>query len=134
MPKADPGFQPRKNAITQVPTIFWSGQARDVQRSDVIAGIPVNFQASAKWSWSWGDGSKGKETTKPGRAWPATDITHTYRRPGTFRVGVTTTWEASYEVNGVGPFAVGGDPVTQQNSFAVNVKEARAVLITGTNR
>lgn len=128
-PKASPGFQPRETAVTQIPTIFWSGQDERIQRSDSFVGIPVDFDAVASWTWDWGDGTSELRTHESGQQWPDADVKHTYRKPGKFRVTLTTTWDASFSVSGVGPFPVTGDPVTQTTSFTITVKEARAVLI-----
>ena len=128
-PKAEPGFQPKATAVTQIPTIFWAGQDNRIQRSDNISGVPVDFDATASWTWNWGDGTKVLHTTKVGNPWPDPDVKHTYRNAGKFHVTLATTWDASFSVLGVGPFPVLGEPVTQTVSFTVTVKEARAVLI-----
>ena len=128
-PKAQPGFQPNTTALTQIPTIFWSGQSGRIQRSDNFAGVPVDFEATASWTWNWGDGTNELHTRRAGGQWPDIDVKHTYRRAGKFRVTLTTTWDASFSVSGVGPFPVSGEPVAQAVSFTVTVKEARAVLI-----
>jgi hypothetical protein len=59
-------------------------------------------------------------------------ISHPYRRAGTFPVGVTSTWEAWFTVDGMGPWPVGGDPVVQTSGpLPVSVVEARAELVVG---
>ncbi len=128
-PVARPRFQPSTAALTALPTNFRSGQAQSIRRSESIAGIPVSFEATARWRWTWGDGSAALTTRAPGGAWPTMSVTHTYRRPGTRSVVLQTLWTASYTVSGAGPFSVEGPPVTQSTSVSVPVQEARAVLI-----
>lgn len=128
-PKAQPRFQPNSAALTALPTNFRTGQASVIQRSEVIAGIPVAFTARASWRWSWGDQTPALATREPGGAWPTMSVTHTYRRPGTRHVVLETFWKAHYTVNGAGPFNVEGPPIQQSATLSVPVKEARAVLI-----
>ncbi len=128
-PGAHPGFQPRSAALTALPTNFRAGQPRSISRSETIAGIPVDFHATARWRWSWGDGRAPLVTDDPGGTWPNLSVTHVYRRPGTKKVTLQTLWHAEYSVNGVGPFSVDGGPVEQSTTFSVPVREARSVLI-----
>jgi len=128
-PTAQPGFQPRTAALTSLPTIFRAGQPGVITRSESIAGIPVQFRATARWRWTWGDGSKSTATTKPGGTWPDMSLTHTFRRPGARSVTVRTLWDAEFTVDGDGPFAVEGGPIEQERTISVPVREARAVLI-----
>ena len=128
-PQPDPNFQPRGQTLTMLPTIFWTEQPQTIDRSDVLAGLSVHFTAIASWYWNWGDGSRPRVTHSPGSPWPRPSLTHTFRRAGRYPVSTRTTWDATFWVNGVGPFAPSGPPVTQQASFVVPVREARAVLV-----
>ena len=120
-------YQPPGGALTQLPTVFRSGQPKSLSRDDSIAGFQVHFDASASWVWSWGDG-KSTSTTDPGGKWPDMSVAHTYRQSGRVNVEVKTTWDATYSVNGQGSFPVQGDAVTQTDSVGLRVKQARAVL------
>lgn len=128
-PKARIGFQPEKATITSVPTIFRTDQQRVIRRSEMIAGIPVSFEAVARWRWDWGDRTNPTSTNNPGGSWPNTGVSHIYRQPGVFTVRLRSTWTATYSVNGRGPMPVAGGPVTQESSVDVLVKEARALLV-----
>lgn len=128
-PVARPGFQPQAAALTALPTNFRSGQPRSISRSETIAGIPVEFRATARWRWAWGDGRAPLVTDEPGGSWPNLSVTHVFRRPGTKKVRLQTLWTAEYTVNGVGPFSVDGGPVEQSTVIPVPVREARSVLI-----
>lgn len=128
-PVARPRFQPNESALTALPTNFRSGQPSSVSRSESIAGMSVDFEARAGWRWTWGDGTAPLSTNEPGGSWPKMTVTHTFRKPGSTRVTLRTSWTAEYWVNGAGPFAVGGGPIEQSASLTVPVKEARSVLI-----
>jgi hypothetical protein len=128
-PKARIGFQPASTALTSVPTVFQAGQKQTVQRSEIIAGIPVDFEAVARWRWTWGDGST-TTTNRPGGRWPDMSLTHTYRLPGDFTVGLRTTWTATYTVNGRGPLPVTGGPIVLKSTMKVPVAQARALLVS----
>ena len=80
------------------------------------------------WHWDFGDGSAG-DFTDPGGPYPDRAVTHSYGWAQTFRVTVTATWSAQFWVDGVGPFAVAGPPITQTAPLALPVQQARAVLV-----
>ncbi|MGV1035910.1 MAG: hypothetical protein ACOYD0_02635 [Candidatus Nanopelagicales bacterium] len=127
-PKLRIGLQPRGGAVTQLPTIFRTGQPTSFQRSDSLAGVSVRFKAAARWRWTWGDGSH-TDTTRPGGRWPDMSLTHTYRTDGNAGVGVRADWDAQFWVAGAGPFTVGGEPVVQHAQRTIKVRQARAVLV-----
>jgi hypothetical protein len=129
-PEAHIAFQPTSTALTALPTVFRTGQEQTIRRSESIAGIPVDFEATARWQWSWGDGSSPTTTSKPGGRWPDTSVTHTYRKPGKFRVALKATWTATYTVNGRGPLPVTGGPVVMEATLMVPVAQARSLLVS----
>lgn len=128
-PELTIGTQPRPRTLTNLPTIFWTTQPQSIERGDSLAGHAVTFRANAQWHWRWGDGSQGRTTSVPGSPWPNHTLSHIYRRPGEVNVAVTTRWNVVFWVNGVGPFSVTGEPVTQTQTQRVQVQEARAVLV-----
>lgn len=129
-PKLHVGLQPRGGAVTQLPTIFRTGQPASFQRSDSLAGVSVRFKAGARWRWTWGDGSH-TDTTRPGGRWPDMSLTHTYRSDGHVGVAVRAYWNAQFWVGESGPFVVGGEPVSQHDQRTIKVRQARAVLVAG---
>ena len=59
-------------------------------------------------------------------------VSHPYPRAGSYPASVTTSWEAWFTVDGMGPWSVGGDPVVQiSDPLTVPVVEARAELVVG---
>ena len=123
------GRAPSRRAITALPVIVWSGQPQSVVlRPMVLAGLTVRTTTHASWIWTWGDGSVSR-TALPGAPYPSKQLSHQYRSSGSFRVVATSLWTASYTVAGLGPFAAGGQAVTQSGAMLVPVTSARGVLV-----
>lgn len=127
-PKLNVSFQPPGGPVTQLPTVFATGQPSLIERDDTIAGYSVHFKATPRWTWSWGDGDV-TTTTKPGGAWPDVSVSHTYRNEGIVKVVVECVWSAQFWVDGSGPYRVSGSAVTQSATQEVTVRQARAALV-----
>jgi hypothetical protein len=65
-----------------------------------------------------------------GARYPSRQITHQYRNPGKYQVGVTTVWQARYSVSGVGTFEVTGEVLRQSKALDVPVSSARTLLVS----
>lgn len=126
-PPLAPRYQPAGHAVTQLPTIFATGQPRTLEQSDSILGFEIRLVARAHWHWSWGDGSTS-DTRQPGGAWPDTSLAHTYRQAGSVRATVAAYWDASYSISGGESLTVAGPTVSQTAEIWVRVRQARAVL------
>ena len=123
-------MQPADGALVGVPAVFRTGQpAEGLTGADLsVLGLDVRLEARPRWWWSWGDGSGGW-VASPGGRWPDLSVAHTYRVLGPQQVQVTAVWRGSYVVEGLGPFPVPGDPLTQDDVVTVDVREARALLV-----
>jgi hypothetical protein len=131
LPTLNPSFQPSGGGLVHVPVVFGAGQPAQLEDADVeVAGMDVHINATATWSWNFGDGTSAAATT-PGGAYPDMDVNHAYDVAGAPNVAVTTTWAGTFTVEGLGPFAIAGDPVTQTATVVVPVREARAHLVAG---
>ncbi|HEX5016020.1 MAG TPA: PKD domain-containing protein [Actinomycetes bacterium] len=132
VPDLNPSFQPRGGTLVGLPAVFDAGQPRTLGgRRFTLVGFDIVLHGRATWMWTFGDGGS-LVTDAPGGAWPNTDVSHTYSRSGEYAVGVVTEWEAWFTVDGMGPWPVGGEPVTQASGpLALRVLEARAQLVTG---
>ena len=131
VPELRPSYQPEGSTLVSLPTLFASGQpARLDARRFELVGFAVVLEGRATWVWSFGDGEE-LVTREPGGRYPDRSVAHVYRRPGSFPVAVTAVWEGWFTVDGLGPFAVGGPPVSQTGLLQVEVEEARAVLVSG---
>ena len=131
VPPLRPGYQPVGRAVVGIPVILRSGQPRDLgSRHLQVLGHDVRLAATASWVWRYGDG-QSDTTSDPGGVWPDRSVAHTYRRAASHRVWVTTVWSATFRVDGLGPFAVTGDIVRQDDTLSIEVHPAHAQLIVG---
>lgn len=130
VPPLDPSVQPRGGTLVHLPAIFASGQpARLGTRSFSLVGFDIVLRGEATWTWQFGDGSSFV-TSDPGGGWPNDSVSHVYERSGDFAPSVSTEWQAWFTVDGMGPFAVNGDPVIQNSGpLTLPVYQARAELV-----
>jgi hypothetical protein len=130
IPALRPGFDPPGGSLTSVPVIFWTGQPTSFKPpSFLLSGQSVSITAKPTWRWTWGDGSSVWKSVA-GAQYPSKQITHQYRGPGNYSVGVTAVWQAQYTVSGVGTFDVSGEVLRQSRTLAVPVKSAKTVLVS----
>ena len=130
LPPLRAGVQPADGVLIGLPAVFRAGQAADgIVGADLsVLGFDVRLDARPRWWWAWGDGT-GAWSSSPGGRWPDASVSHTYRALGTATARVTAVWRGEYVVDGLGPYPVPGDPLTQDASLAVQVREARALLV-----
>jgi len=60
-------------------------------------GVDVRVKPES-YTWEFGDGEK-LTTRRPGRPYPAFDVTHMYAQPGRGQITLTTTWSATYRLD-----------------------------------
>ncbi len=130
IPALRPGFEPPGGSLTSVPVIFWTGQPRIFSPPNFsLSGHLVSITATPTWRWTWDDGaSTWKNVT--GAQYPSRQITHQYRSPGSYSVGVTTVWQAKYTVSGIGTFDASGEVLRQSKTLDVPITSARTVLVS----
>lgn len=130
LPALRAGVQPAGGALVGLPAVFRTGQPADglVGADLSVLGFDVSLDARVRWYWSWGDGTASWASV-PGGRYPDTSVVHTYRSAGAVSAEVTSVWRAEYTVEGLGPFAVPGAPLTQTAPLPLEVREARAVLV-----
>ncbi len=122
-------LQPSGAALVRLPVVGRTGQpAQGIRGADLsVLGVAVVLDARVRWRWDWAEGDP-QWYADPGGRWPDTAVSHTYRTAGARSVSVTAAWRGEFTVEGLGPFAVPGGPLTQVATVAVDVREARAVL------
>ena len=77
--------------------------AAPITRTVELLGFDVTIVATpVTYTWSFGDGTTLGPTSDPGSAYPQMTTTHTYTRPGTYGVTLTTSYSARYDVAGLG--------------------------------
>lgn len=127
VPALRPASQPGSVTLTGLPTVFSTRQPAEVHTEPaVVGGLTVVVHAIPTWTWDFGHGSQFA-TSDPGGGWPLGRIRHTYPKRGIFRVRVTSSWRATYEVRGISDLPVDG-VVTQSAWFDLRVREARRFL------
>jgi hypothetical protein len=130
LPELRAGVQPSSGVLLGIPAVFRTGQsARGIRGADLsVLGLDIALDARVRWRWDFGDGTT-RWTTSPGGRWPDTSVSHTYRRAAQRTASVTAVWRGEYVVEGLGPFAVPGPPLTQGVDLLLDVRAARSVLV-----
>lgn len=133
---AKPAFRtwpPNDVTLVNLPTFFGATAPGSGQVS--VGGQGYNLRiavAATRYAWSFGDGAS-LVTTDPGSGPPDGAVHHTYTTAGSYPVGVTIEYGATYSVvtpfGTFGPETVPGGPVrTLPAQAALRVREAHAGL------
>jgi hypothetical protein len=132
LPDAAPSFQPAQGGVVNLPTIFAAGEPASIQTESFdVLGFTVVVTAKARWEWTFDDGVT-KPFDKPGGAYPNDDVAYTYGDAGGRDVSVTTYWDASFTLDGDGPFQVPGAEISKTaGPITVPVREAKPELVGG---
>lgn len=127
VPPLKPVSQPGSTTLAGLATLFSSRQPTAVHTDPAfVGGLAVIIHTVPTWTWDFGHGPV-LTTTDPGGPWPTGHVRHTYLKRGIFRVRVTSTWRATYEVRGITDLPVDG-VITQSAWFDLRVREARRFL------
>lgn len=100
LPTLQVAYQPEGAALIKVPVIFFTDLPTSFTKDIRILGELVKIKVKPRSLWNFGDGSV-LLTSKPGRPYPATDITHSYSVPGTYLVTVATIWSGTFTIAGI---------------------------------
>jgi hypothetical protein len=110
-----------------LPVIFYTDGPTTQTFTLTIRGFTVDVVAGATaFTWHTGDGAH-LTTTDPGAPYPDQTVTHDYRS-GSYTAYLTTTWGATFRVNGGAPVAVPGTTTTDGPPVSFAVLQARPVL------
>ncbi len=114
--------------MVNVETIFYTDPTR-LQRTVTLLGHAVRLDARpVRFTWVHGDGTKAT-TTRPGRPYPAKDVTHRYEQPGEgLRARVDTTYAVRYSIDGGGWADLAETLTAPGPTTALDVDEAAPVL------
>jgi hypothetical protein len=112
-------------------TIAYSSDDEQTLRTEVL-GVGVTVVVTpVSFSWDFGDGHPFT-TDGPGSAYPDHDVSRVFRKLGTERVRLTTTWSGRYRINGDSRWRdVDGTATTTSTSPPFEVVERRSVLVDG---
>lgn len=130
LPDAHPTFQPRAGGIVNLPTLFAAGEPTTMTTEPFdVLDFSVVVTATARWRWTFEPGVT-EGFAVPGGSYPNTSVSHTYLRPGSRAVRLTTYWRAQYTVDGQGPFPVPGPELTKTvGPVTVPVRSAHSQLV-----
>jgi hypothetical protein len=127
LPQLTAEHQPPGNGLSGLPVIFYTDSPTIQTFTVTIRGFTVDIAAAATaFTWHTGDGAH-LTTTDPGAPYPHQTVTHGYRS-GTYTAYLTTTWGATFSVNGGAAVAVPGTTTTDGPPVTFAVLQARAVL------
>lgn len=123
-------IQPGERTLVNVETIFYTRPEQFRRRIDLL-GFAIDLVAEpVRYDWHHGDGTTAA-TNKPGRPYPAMDVTYRYLEPADeVAPSVDVTYQVRYRIDG-GPWATLGQTLQAPGPAAsIEVKEAAPVLTT----
>ncbi|MGH3473298.1 MAG: hypothetical protein ACRDOT_00135 [Aeromicrobium sp.] len=128
MPPLRVRIQPGGRTLVNVDTIFYTDPTH-LRRTVTLLGHSVQLDATpVRFTWVHGDGTTAT-TGKPGRPYPAKDVTHQYQQPGDdLRARVDTTYRVRYSVDGGGWATLGETLTAPGPTTSLDVDEAAPVL------
>jgi hypothetical protein len=127
LPQLTTRQQPPGQALVGLPVIFFTDSPTTQTFTVDIRGFTIDITATATtYTWHTGDGTT-LTTTSPGAPYPHHTITHDYSS-GTYTAALTTTWGATFSIDGGAPADVPGTTTTQGPPATFTVVQARTVL------
>ena len=128
LPSLPVQIQPGSSTLVNVPTIFYT-EPKAFNRSVTLLGFDVDLVARpVRYRWLHGDGT-ASTTSKPGRPYPSTDVTHRYRQPAeSVSPRVDVTYRVRYRVDGGAWSTIDQTLLASGPTASLEVKEAAPVL------
>jgi hypothetical protein len=127
LPELTTQQQPPGNGLVGLPVIFYTDSPTTQTFTVDIRGFRVDIVAGATgFTWHTGDGTD-LTSTDPGAPYPDQTVTYDYAS-GTYTAYLTTTWGATFSVDGGASVAVPGTTTTDGPPVTFDVLQARPVL------
>ena len=127
LPQLTTRQQPPGEALVGLPVVFFTDSPTTQTFTVDIRGFTVVITARAVgFAWDTGDGTV-LTTTDPGAPYPDQTVTHDYAA-GIYTASLTTTWGATYSVDGGVQAEVPGTTTTRGEPATFAVLQARSVL------
>lgn len=128
MPALTTHIQPDGETLVNVETIFYTDPTT-LRRTVTLLGHSVQVVARpVSYAWHHGDGTTDR-TSRPGRPYPAKDVTHRYRDTGeNLRTSVDTGYRVTYSVDGGTWQTLSGTLTAPGPTTTLDVAEAAPVL------
>lgn len=100
LPSLKVRIQPGEETLVNIETIFYA-RPQPFERSITLLGFDIDVVAEPiRYTWVHDDGTVST-TSRPGRPYPAMDVTHRYREPAdNVRPRVDVTYRVRYRVDG----------------------------------
>ncbi len=127
LPRLRVSVQPAGSTLVNLETIFHT-TAAPFERTVDILDSTVDLRAEpAAFTWHHGDGST--QTTKsPGRPYPAMDVIHQYKEPGSVTPRVDVTYRVTYRIDDGDWQSLDTTITAPGPGTALRIREARPVL------
>ena len=129
LPKAKLNVQPPtgRTLVNVATNLYASSASRTFDIT--LLGTPVRVNARpVAWTWTYGDGTT-RTFDSPGAPYPDLGTAHVWSDPGTYSVGLTTTWAATYSVAGGPDLPVDGTAEVASPPATVTAVATRAELV-----
>jgi hypothetical protein len=128
MPPLKIHTQPGERTLVNVDTIYYTDPTT-LERTVTLLGHSVRLEATAvRFTWVHGDGTQ-HSTSRPGRPYPAKEVTHQYPRPASdLRPRVDTSYRVRYSVDGRAWQTLDELLTARGPSTTIDVDEAAPVL------
>jgi hypothetical protein len=128
LPSLEVQIQPGEETLVNIETIFYT-RPQPFERSITLLGFDIDLVADpVRYSWVHDDGTVST-TSRPGKPYPAMDVTHRYREPADdVHPRVDVTYRVRYRVDG-GAWQTIGQTLQASGPVAeLDVREAAPVL------
>ncbi len=128
LPSLKVQIQPGTSTLVNVATIFYT-EPQAFNRGVTLLGFDVDLIATpVRYRWLHGDGT-AKTTSKPGKPYPSTEVTHRYRQPDeAVNPRVDVTYRVRYRVDGGSWNTIDQTLLASGPTATLEVKEAAPVL------
>ncbi len=127
LPELTTQQQPPGDGLVGLPVIFYTDSPTTQTFTVDIRGFTVDIVAGATgFTWHTGDGTD-LTSTDPGAPYPNQTVTYDYSS-GTYTASLTTTWGATFSVDGGASTPVPGTTTTDGPPVTFDVLQARPVL------
>lgn len=121
-------IQPGEETLVNVETIFYT-RPQPFERSITLLGFDIDLVAEpVSYTWVHDDGTVST-TSRPGKPYPAMDVTHRYREPADdVHPRVDVTYRVRYRVDGDAWQTIGQTLQASGPAAELDVREAAPVL------
>lgn len=128
LPSLKVRIQPGEETLVNIETIFYT-QPQPFERSIMLLGFDIDLVAEpVRYTWVHDDGTVST-TSRPGKPYPAMDVTHRYREPDDdVHPRVDVTYRVRYRVDGGAWQTIGQTLEASGPAAELDVREAAPVL------